>query len=133
MLLFAKLAQGGKDLLPVAVQANGAGGSRVKAWQVRGDRSERRLFLINKGSSAVSIDVDAPEATLEVDRLSPYDPTGTGRTLAATDMRIDGQAVAADGTWSGLQPEEVRTHGHHAQVSVGAAEAVVVTLHGHQE
>jgi hypothetical protein len=133
MLLFAKLAQGGKDLLPVPVQANGPAGSRVKGWQVRGSRSERRLFLINKGTAPVNVDVDAPEATLEVDRLSPYDPTGAGRTLNAPDMRIDGQAINADGTWPGLQPEELRTHAHHGQVRVGAAEAVVVTLHGHQE
>ena len=31
--------------------------------------------------------------------MSPHDPTGAGRTLNAPDVRIDGRAVAADGTF----------------------------------
>ena len=43
--------------------------------------------------------------------MTPYDPTGAGRTLDAPDMRIDGQAVAADGTFPGLaaDPASSRT------------------------
>ena len=133
MLFFAKLAQGADDLLPVEVNAAGPGGSMVKAWQVRGERSARRLFLINKGLGGVTVDVEAPEAKLEVDRMTPFDPTGAGRTLDAPDVRIDGQPVGPEGQWPGLQPTEVRTHGRRAPIEIGAGEAVVVTMHGHDE
>ena len=133
MLFFAKLAQGADDLLPVPVDAPGPGGAMVKAWQVRGERSERRLFLINKGQGPVTVDVEAPDAKLELDRMSPFDPTGAGRTLDAPDVRIDGQPVGPEGQWPGLRPTEVRTHGRHAPIAIGAGEAVVVTMHGHDK
>jgi hypothetical protein len=133
MLFFAELAQGTSDLLPVEVNAAGPNGAMVKAWQVRGERSERRLFLINKSQGPVTVDVEAPESKLEVSRMTPHDPTGAGRTLDALDVRIDGQAIAADGSWPGLQPTEVETHGRHAPIAIGTGEAVVVTMHGHEE
>ena len=46
----------------------------------------------------------------EIDRMTPFDPTGAGRTLDAPDMRIDGRAVAADGTFPGLQPTVAKPH-----------------------
>ena len=133
MLLFAELAQGADDLRPAAVDAAQPGGAAVKAWQVRGERSERRLFLINKGQGPVTVDVEAPDSRVEVDRMTPFDPTGAGRTLDAPDVRIDGRAVAADGSWPGLDPTEVRTSGGHAPIAIGAGEAVVVTMHGQEK
>jgi hypothetical protein len=132
MLLFAKLAQGTDGLRPVSLEAVQPG-AQVKAWQVNGKGSERRLFLINKGQSAATVDLEVPGSEVEVSRMSPHDPTGGGRTLDATDVRIDGRAIAADGSWPGLDPARVRTHGGHAPITIGAAEAVVVTIHGHDE
>ena len=75
---------------------------------MHGERSERRLFLINKGQSAATVDLEAPGFRGRSHRMSPFDPTGAGRTLDATDVRIDGQAIAADGTWPGLHPTACR-------------------------
>jgi hypothetical protein len=133
MLLFAKLAQGTDGLRPVAVDAVQPSGSQVKAWQVSGERSERRLFLINKGQSPVTLNVEAPGSRVELDRMTPHDPTGAGRTLDAAEVRIDGHAIGADGSWPGLDPTVVETDGGRVPVTVGPAEAVVVTLHGHDE
>ena len=64
-----------------------------------------------------------------MNRMTPYDPTGAGRTLDARDMRIDGQAVAADGTFPGLEPTVTKTDGGPLPVTMGPGEAVVLTLH----
>jgi hypothetical protein len=128
MLLFARLAQGMSGLRPVTVE-----NVPVKAWQLSGPRSERRLFLINKGSSPVTIDVEASQARVELDRMTPHDPTGAGRTLDAPDVRIDGRSLAANGEFPGLDPSVAETHGGRVPVTLVPGEAVVVTLHGHDE
>jgi hypothetical protein len=133
MLLFAKLAQGTDGLRPVEVAPARPGASPVKAWQVNGERSDRRLFLINKGLTQTTVDVEVPASEVEVDRMTPYDPTGAGRTLDAPDVRIDGHGIGADGSWPGLDPEIVETDGRHAPITIGAGEAVVVTVHGHDD
>lgn len=45
-------------------------------------------------------------------------------------MRIDGRAVAADGTWPGLAPTTEPIHGRTFELTLQPAEAAVVTLHG---
>jgi hypothetical protein len=130
LLLFSRLAQGTSGLRPVAVDATGPAGASLRAWAVRGNRSERRLFLINKGSAPVTVALQAPGARVGVNRMTPFDPTGSGRTLDASDVRVDGQAVAADGTFPALAPTMLRTHGGQLALSVAPGEAVVVTLHG---
>ena len=69
------------------------------------------MFLINKGATAVTVNVPSPGSLVEIDRMTPYDPTGAGRTLDARDMRIDGRAVAADGTFPGFEPTLTKTDG----------------------
>ena len=59
--------------------------------------------------------------------MTPFDPTGAGRTLDAADMRIDGQAVAADGRFPGLQPVQAATQDGHVTVTLAPGEAAVVT------
>ncbi|MBM0228954.1 hypothetical protein, partial [Micromonospora sp. ATA51] len=73
----------------------------------------------------------APGATYEIDRMTPDDPSGAGRTLDAPGVRIDGRVVSADGSWPGFQPTVGTAEAGHFQVTLGAGEAVVVTLHGH--
>jgi hypothetical protein len=133
LLLFARLAQGTTGLRPVTLDATGPAGVPVRAWEVRAARSERRLFLINKGPAPVSVDLQASAARVDLDRMTPYDPTGAGRTLDAPDVRIDGRAVAADGTFGGLEPTAADTHGGHLTVAMAPGEAVVVTLHDHAD
>ena len=133
LLLFAKLAQGRDGLRPVEVTPAQAGSSQVKAWQMNGERSERRVFLINKGLTETTLDLEAPASEVEVNRMTPYDPTGAGRTLDAPDVRIDGRGIGADGSWPGLDPTVVETDGRRVPIAIGAGEAVVVTLHGHDE
>ncbi len=125
LLLFARLAQGTTGLRPVTLDAT----APVTAWEVRTTRSDRRLFLINKGATAVTANVPAPRSLVEINRMTPYDPTGAGRTLEARDMRIDGRAVAADGTFPGLEPTVTKTEGGPLPVTMGPGEAVVLTLH----
>ena len=131
LLLFARLAQGTTGLRPVTPDAGGPAGVPVTAWEVRAARSERRLFLINKGSAPVTVNVQASGSSVDLDRMTPYDPTGAARTLDAPDMRIDGRAVAADGTFPGLEPTPAKTHGGRLPVRMAPGEAVVVTLHDH--
>ena len=133
LLLFARLAQGTTGLRPVALEAGGPAGVPVTAWEVRAASSERRLFLTNKGSAPVTVNLQASAARVDLDRMTPYDPTGAGRTLDAPDVRIDGRAVAPDGTFAGLVPTPVNTHGGHLPVAMAPGEAVVVTLHDHAD
>ena len=130
MLLFSRLAQGTTGLRPVTVDSADPAGVRVKAWQVRAGQSERRLFMMNKGAAPVTVDVQAPESRVEVNRLTPYDDSGAGRGLDAPEMRIDGQAVAADGRFPGLDPAEIEVDGGRVPVTIASGEAVVVTLQG---
>ncbi|MFE9957304.1 hypothetical protein [Micromonospora sp. NPDC005299] len=131
LLLFSRFAQGTTGLRPVPVTVNAAQGGQVKAWRVDGAASERRLFLINKGDQPASVDVAAPGATYELDRMTPDDPSGAGRTLDAPAVRIDGRAVSADGAWPGFRPAVGTTEAGHARITLGAGEAVVLTMHGH--
>jgi hypothetical protein len=127
LLLFARLAQGTTGLHPVTVD----GAVPVTAWAVRAGRAERRLFLINKSAAAVTVEVRAPASRIDIDRMTPFDPTGAARTLDAPDMRVDGQAVAPDGTFPGLAPTPARTHGGRLPVAIAPGEALVLTLHDH--
>ena len=133
LLLFARLAQGTTGLRPVTIDSIGQTGAPVTAWEVRAARSTRRLFLINKSSAPVTIDVQAPAARVEMDRMTPYDSTGVGNALDADQVQIDGQSVGADGTFPGLEPTVVKTHGGHLPVAMGPGEAAVVTLHDHAD
>jgi hypothetical protein len=83
--------------------------------------------LINKGSAPVSVDAQTPGSSVELDRLTPYDPTGAGRTLDAPDVRLDGRAVAADGSYPGLAPTVVGTAAGRLTITLGPGEAVAVT------
>jgi len=128
LLLFAEFAQGTDGLRPVAVSTED--GSLVKGWQVQGEAAERRLFLINKSDHSVDMTVSAPAASYQLNRMSPHDPTGAGRTLDAPEMRIDGRAVSADGAWPGFDATEGAISRGRFEVSLGSGEAVVITLHG---
>jgi hypothetical protein len=133
LLLFARLAQGTTGLRPVTLDATGSAGVHVTAWEMRAARSERRLFLINKGSSPVTVNLEASAARVDLNRMTPYDPTGAGRTLDASDVRIDSRAVAADGTFPGFDPTSSKTHGGRLPIAMAPGEAVVVTLHDHAD
>ena len=63
--------------------------------------------------------------------MTPFDPTGAGRTLDAPQVRIDGRAVAADGTWPGFAraPAGSRPRAQ-LRVALAPGEAAVVTLRG---
>jgi hypothetical protein len=60
--------------------------------------------------------------------MTPFDPTGAGRTLDAPAVRIDGRAVAADGSWPGFAPETGRLARGRLQVVLGPGDAAVITL-----
>lgn len=128
LLFFSRLANGTSGLRPVAVDGQDA--SHVSAWRVQADAGERRLFLINKGDSPVSMDVSAAASHALVDRMTPFDPTGAGRTLDAPAMVIDGRQVRADGTWPGFAPTTQRLHGGHTTLTLAPGEAVVVRSGG---
>ena len=129
LLLFARLAQGTTGLRPLTLDA----AAPVAAWQVRSGPSERRVFLINKGASAVTINLQTAPALAAIDRLTPYDATGAGRTLDAPEMRIDGQAVAVDGAFPGLAPTHATVLGGQLPVTTAPGEAVSITLHDYAE
>jgi hypothetical protein len=129
-LLFARFAQGTRDLRPLAVAADPAVGAQVRAWQVDAGESQRRLFVANMATSPLTVSLPASGGRYELDRLAPYDPTGAGRTLDAPEVRIDGRAVSADGSWPGFAPTAGRISGGGLQLALGAGEVAVVTLHG---
>ncbi|MER7443485.1 hypothetical protein [Micromonospora avicenniae] len=131
LLLFSRFAQDTTGLRPVPVTVNASQGGQVKAWRVDGAASERRLFLINKGDRQASVDVAAPGKTYQLDRMTPDDPSGAGRTLDAPGVRIDGRVVAPDGSWPGFQPTTGTTTAGRARITLGAGEAIVLTMHGH--
>jgi hypothetical protein len=130
LLFFARFAQDTRGLFPVPVKVAdpGAEGS-VKAWRMRGPKRTDRLVLINKRAQATSVDLQvAGSAKAAVSRMAPYDPPGSGRTLDAPQVRIDGRSVGADGRWPGFAPtsEQADRFGH-LRLELGAGEAVVVT------
>jgi hypothetical protein len=126
ILRFARLAQGAHKLRPMDLSGVAPDGSHVSAWQVD-QRDDRRLFLINKDDEPVTLTVPAPGARYSVNRMTPYDPTGSGRTLDAPAVRIDGREVAADGTWPGFQPTVASAHGGRLTVRLAPGETVVLT------
>jgi hypothetical protein len=128
LLLFARFAQATRALRPVALAGTGRRAASVKAWRVDPDASRRRLFLINTGNRPVTLSVAAPGSSYELDRMTPSDPTGRGRTLDAPTVRIDGQEVSPDGTWPGFRPASGAITGGRLRVTLGRAEAVVLTL-----
>ena len=130
LLLFARFAQGTSGLRPVTVTARLPDGADVKAWRVHAGGHGRRLFLINKGRHGATVEVAAPGSAFELDRMTPHDPTGANRTLDAPAVRIDGREVSPDGTWAGFQPKLGRIASGRFQLTVGAGEAAVVTIHG---
>lgn len=129
MLLFSRFAQRGTGLRPVAVTTPQGDATQVKAWRIQGSAAERRVFLINKGDQPATVVVSAPASSVLVDRMTPYDPTGAGRTLDAAQVRIDGRQVAADGTWPGFHPEVVPVRGARMTITLAPGEASVITQH----
>lgn len=128
MLLFAHFAQGHDGLRPVTIDGSGDGAGDVAGWRVNGAPGESRLFLVNRSEEARDVEVTAPGVRYLLDRMTPYDASGAGRTLAAPDVRIDGRSVAADGTWPGFAPESGPVRGGHVEVHLGVGEAVVLRV-----
>jgi hypothetical protein len=126
MLLFASFAQGMDGLRPVPV----TGAPEVSAWRLEGSGSERRLFLINKGDRPQTVVAAVPGRWARVNRMTPHDPTGAGRTLDAAEVRIDGTQVAPDGSWPGFHPEAKRVERHHLTLDLVPGEAAVVSVLG---
>jgi hypothetical protein len=131
LLLFAHFAAGTGGLRPVAPAPGSDTTARVKAWQVDGGVRGRRLFLVNLSDRPVTTAVAAPgSARYELDCMTPYDPTGAGRTLDAPQVRIDGRAVAADGRWPGFAPQAGKIARGPLRVALVPGEVAVVTLRG---
>lgn len=130
LLFFSHFAQGTNGLRPVAVDSQDP--SHLAAWRVQSDDGERRLFLINKGDSPVNVDVSAAASHALVDRMTPLDATGAGKTLDAPAMTVDGRQVSADGTWPGFAPTTQTLHGGHAKLSLAPGETMVVRAGGDQ-
>jgi hypothetical protein len=129
LLLFARFAQGTDGLRPVAVDAASPAGARVKAWQLDAG-GRQRTFLLNMAAAPADVTVAAPGRRYTVSRMTPYDPSGAGRTLDAPQVRIDGRAVAPDGSWPGFAPAGGAIKDGRLRVALGAGEAAVVTLRG---
>jgi hypothetical protein len=132
MLMFSRFAQGTSGLRPVDLSGTDPATAQVQAWRVEGSGSQQRLFLINKGDQAVTLTVPVSGSRALVDRMTPYDPTGAGRTLDASQVRIDGRQVAADGTWPGYCPATVRASGHQLTVTLAPGETAVITQQGNE-
>jgi hypothetical protein len=127
LLLFARFAQQTSGLLPVPVAAQSPAGAQVKAWRVDAG-AQRRLFVVNTADRPLTVSVAATGSRYELDRMTPYDPTGAGRTLDAPQVRIDGRSVSADGSWPGFAPAVGRITHKRLAIALGAGEAAVVTL-----
>jgi hypothetical protein len=130
LLLFSRFAQGTYGLRPVPIAS--ATGARadppLKAWQVEAGRSGRRVFLANMSAVPQTVALRANRARYMLDRMTPYDPTGAGRTLDAPEVRIDGRAVAADGSWPGFAPTTGRIARGRLTVALAPGEVAVLTL-----
>ena len=129
MLLFSRFAQGARDLRPVQLDQVQPAGARVTAWEVEDEHRFDTTFLINKSSSAVTADVSVPDGSSRVDvsRMTPYDPTGTGRTLDAPQVRVDNRVVADDGTWPGFDPQALEPQSGRVEVVLSPGEAAVLS------
>jgi hypothetical protein len=123
-LFFAQLAQGTTGLRPVA--ASGQDAARVSAWRVEAGAGERRLFVINKSDSPLTTNVSSAASRMLVHRMSSFDPTGTGKTVDAASMQIDGRQVAADGSWPGFAPTSLSLQGGATDLALGPGEAVAL-------
>ena len=96
---------------------------------MRGPKRTDRLVLINKRAQSTSVDLAlSGSAAVSVSRMAPFDPAGSGRTLDAPQVRIDGRSVGADGRWPGFAPAAARADRFgHLRLQLGAGEALVVT------
>jgi hypothetical protein len=130
LLLFARFAQGTSGLRPVAVSADAPAGARIKAWQVDARAGRRRLFVLNMSGAPATVTVAAPASRYRLDRMTPHDPSGAGRTLDAPQVRIDGRAVRPDGSWPGFAPTGGAFAGGRLRLKLGGGEAAVVTVGG---
>lgn len=135
MLLFAQFAQDSRGLRRVAVAADGDAGADaaegLSAWQLEGgdpQAPERRLFVINRSSSALTVNVAAPPSRYAIHRMTPFDPTGAGRLLDAPQVRVDGRAVAGDGRWPGFAPALGRAVRGRLRLALGPGEAAVAAF-----
>ena len=108
MLLFSRFAQDTRGLRPVALAPGADPSARIRAWEVDAGSDGRRLLLVNLAARPLTAAVGVPGERYEINRMTPFDPTGAGRTLDAPQVRIDGRAVAADGTWPGFRPSAGR-------------------------
>ena len=125
LLLFGQFAQGTRGLRPLAV----AGGAQLDAWQVDAVPRQRRVFLVNRSTAAQTAAIAAPDRSgYKIDRMTPFDPSGAGRTLDAPLVRIDGRSVSANGRWPGFAPTVGRVGGGTLRVALAPGEAAVVTL-----
>ena len=127
LLLFSRFAHDTRGLRPVAVAPADA---RVKAWQVQAAGGERRLFVVNMSDGPRTVEVAARGTRYLLNRMTPYDPTGAGRALDAPQVRIDGRAVAPDGSWPGFAPTAGRIERGTLSLALGTGEAAVVTPRG---
>jgi len=123
-LFFAHFAPGTSGLRPVAVTGQDA--ASVSAWRVEAGANERRLFLINKSTSAVTTSVANAGSGSLVSRLAPFDPTGAGLVLDAASAQIDGRQVRPDGTWPGFAPTVQSPVGGVMNITLAPGEAVAV-------
>jgi hypothetical protein len=127
LLLFSRFAQGGRGLRPAPL---GPASAPLRSWQLDAGPGGRRLFLANMGPNPLTLALPAREERYALDRMTPYDPTGAGRTLDAPQVRIDGRSVAADGTWPGFAPTRGRIAKGRMALTLGAGEVAVLTLRG---
>jgi hypothetical protein len=124
LLLFSRFAQDTQGLRPVDVDPAVA---QVKGWRVSGRGRGERLFLINKGPASQTLDLRMPGSdSVELHRMTPYDPVGLGRTLDAPQVRIDGRSVGPDGAWPGFAATTSKLDRGRLRVTLGAGETVVV-------
>jgi hypothetical protein len=72
--------------------------------------------------------VEVPASSALVDRMSPYDPTGSGKTLDAAAVQVDGRQVAADGAWPGFAPDDTPVRGDRLDVNLAPGEAAVISV-----
>jgi hypothetical protein len=128
LLLFSHFAGDTRGLRPVAPSPGSSPGAHIKAWQVDAGSQGRRLFLVNLSARPLTTAVAVPGKRYELDRMTPYDPTGAGRTLDAPQVRIDGRAVAADGRWPGFAPVIGTIASGQVRVALAPGEAAVLTL-----
>ncbi len=131
LLLFSRFAQDTRGLRPVGFAPGSNPAARIKAWQVDAGPQGKRLFLLNLSAAPLTTAVAAaPGTRYEIDRMTPYDPTGAGRTLDAPQVRIDGRSVGADGRWPGFAPASGKIARGPLRIPLAPGEAAVVTLRG---